>query len=102
MLLFRPDASRAEWSRQAIELAERHGWGQEALAGMAYAQLGIVLLYQGRLDEADPWLERAERTLRAEVEPAAGVSLRHARAALEPPRGRPQEALRELRRAQRR
>ncbi len=62
MLLFRPDVSQAEWSRQAIELAERHGWGEESLAGMACAQLGIVLLYQGRLDEAEPWLERAEVT----------------------------------------
>ena len=93
MLLFRPDASQAEWSRQAIELAERHGWGEESLAGMAYAQLGIVLLYQGRLDEAEPWLERAERTLRTEVEPAAGMSLRYARAVLELARGRYQEAL---------
>ena len=93
MLLFRPDASQAEWSRQAIELAERHGWGEESLAGMAYAQLGSVLLYQGRLDEAEPWLERAERTLRAEVEPAAGMSLRYARAVLELARGRYQEAL---------
>ena len=39
---------------------------------MAYAQLGIVMLYQGRLDEAEPWLERAERTLRAGVEPSPG------------------------------
>jgi LuxR family transcriptional regulator, maltose regulon positive regulatory protein len=93
MLLFRPDASQAERSRQAIELAERHGWGEESLAGMAYAQLGIVMLYQGRLDEAEPWLERAERTLRAEVEPAAGMSLRYARAVLELARGRYQEAL---------
>ena len=60
MLLFRPDAPHPEWSRQAIELAERHGWGEEPLAGMAYAQLGIVMLYQGRLDEAEPWLERAD------------------------------------------
>ena len=60
---------------------------------MAYAQLGIVMLYQGRLDEAEPWLERAERTLRTEVEPAAGMSLRYARAVLELARGRPQEAL---------
>ena len=93
MLLFRPDASRAEWSRQATELAERHGWGEESLAGMAYAQLGIVMLYQGRLDEAEPWLERAERTLRAEAEPVAGMSLRYARAVLELARGRYQEAL---------
>jgi len=93
MLLFRPEASQAEWSYQAIELAERHGWGEEPLAGMAYAQLGIAMLYQGRLDEAEPWLERAECTLRAEVEPAAGMSLRYARAVLELARGRDQEAL---------
>jgi LuxR family maltose regulon positive regulatory protein len=93
MLLFRPDASQAEWSMQAIELAERHGWGDEPLAGVAYTQLGIVLLYQGRLEEAEPWLERAERTLRAEAEPAAGMSLRYARAVLELARGRYQEAL---------
>jgi LuxR family maltose regulon positive regulatory protein len=60
---------------------------------MAYAQIGIVLLYQGRLEEAEPWLERAERTLRVEVEPAAGMSLRYARAILELARGRYQEAL---------
>jgi LuxR family transcriptional regulator, maltose regulon positive regulatory protein len=93
MLLFRPDASQAERSWQAIKLAEQHGWGEEPLAGMAYAQVGFVLLYHGRLDDAEPWLERAERTLRTEVEPAAGMSLRHARALLEVARGRPQEAL---------
>ena len=93
MLLFRPDASQAERSRQAIELAERHGWGEESLAGIACAQLGIVMLYQGRLDEAEPFLERAERTLHAEVQPAAGMSLRYARAVLELARGRYQEAL---------
>jgi LuxR family maltose regulon positive regulatory protein len=93
MLLFRADATQAEWSTQAIELAERHGWAEESLAGMAYAQLGIVMLFQGRLDEAEPWLERAERTLRTEVEPGAGMSLRYARAVLELARGRYQEAL---------
>jgi LuxR family transcriptional regulator, maltose regulon positive regulatory protein len=93
MLLFRPDLSQADWSRQAIELAEQHGWGEEPLAGMAYAQVSFVLLYQGRLDEAEPWLKRAERTLRTEVEPAAGMTLRHARALLELARGRLQEAL---------
>jgi LuxR family transcriptional regulator, maltose regulon positive regulatory protein len=93
MVLFRPDLSQAEWSRQAIELAERHGWGEEPLAGMAYAQVGFVLLYQGRLDESEPWLERAERILRTEVEPAAGMTLRHARALLELARGRHEEAL---------
>jgi LuxR family maltose regulon positive regulatory protein len=99
-LLFEPDSSPADWSRQAIELAERHGWGEEPLAGMACAQLGIVLLYQGRPDEAEPWLERAERTLRTEVEPAAGVSLHYARAILDLTRGRYADARAALRRAE--
>ena len=100
MLLFRPDASQAERSRQAIELAERHGWGEEPLAGVAYAQLGTELLYRGRLEEAEPWLERAEQTLRTEAEPAAGMSLRHARAVLELARGRYREALAAFRAAE--
>jgi LuxR family maltose regulon positive regulatory protein len=93
MQLFQPDVLQVERSRQAIELAERRGWGEEPLTGVAYIQLGIAMLYQGRLEEAEPWLERAERTLRVEVEPAAGLSLRYARAVLELARGRPQEAL---------
>jgi len=97
---FQPDTSQEERSRQAIELAERHGWGEEPLAGVAYTQLGTVLLYHGRLEEAEPWLERAEQTLRTRAEPAAGMSLRHARAALELARGRPQEALAAFRAAE--
>jgi LuxR family maltose regulon positive regulatory protein len=60
---------------------------------MAYAQFAIVMLFQGRLDEAEPWLKRAEQTLRTEVEPAAGMILRYARGVLELARGRYQEAL---------
>jgi LuxR family maltose regulon positive regulatory protein len=96
MLLSQTDMSRAEWSRQAIELAERHGWAEEPLAGMACTQLGIVAMYRGRLDEAEPWLERAERTLCTEVEPAAGMSLRYARAILELTRGRYADAVASL------
>ena len=93
MLQFRPDALYPERARQAIELAERHGWGDEPLAGIAYDVLGAALLYQGRLAEAEPWLERAERTLRTEAEPAAGMSLRYDRAVLEMARSRFHEAL---------
>jgi LuxR family maltose regulon positive regulatory protein len=93
MLLSRPDALESARARQAIELAERHGWGEEPLAGVAYTALGIVMLYQGRLAHAEPWLERAERTLHPELEPAPGMSLRYARAVLEMARGRYQQAL---------
>jgi LuxR family maltose regulon positive regulatory protein len=93
MMLFRPDGLLPTRARQAVELAERHGWGEEPPAGIAYTVLGGVLLYQGRLADAEPWLERAERTLRTEAEPAAGMSLRFARAVLEMARGRYPQAL---------
>jgi hypothetical protein len=46
-------AARAK-TAEAIELAERHGWGEKPLAGVAYTQLSIVMVNQGRLDEAEP------------------------------------------------
>jgi LuxR family maltose regulon positive regulatory protein len=93
MMLFGPDGLAPRWCWQAVELAERHGWGEEPLAGIAYTVLGGALLYQGQLADAESWLERAEHALRTEVEPAAGVSLWYARAALEMARGRYPQAL---------
>ena len=92
-LLFRPDRLQPRGTWQAVELAERHGWGEEPLAGIIYTVIGGALLYQGRLADAEPWLDHAERTLRTEVEPAAGMSLRYARAILEMARGRYPQAL---------
>ena len=88
-------------SRQAIELAERYGWGEEPITGVACLHLGTALTVQGRLEEAEPWLDRAQRTLRAEAEPAAGMTLHCARGVHEMARGRHQEALAALRAAQR-
>ena len=93
MLLFRPDELEPSRAVQAVALAERNGWGEDPLAGIACTVLGGVLLYRGRLADAEPWLERAERTLRTEAEPAAGMSLRFARAVLETAQGRYPQAL---------
>jgi LuxR family maltose regulon positive regulatory protein len=93
MMLFRPDGLQPGWGWQAVELAERHGWVDESLAGIAYTGLGGALLYRGRLAEAEAWLNRAERTLSTEAEPAAGMSLRYARAILEMAWGRYPQAL---------
>ena len=73
----------AQRSRQAIELARRHGWTDEPVAGVAYLALGMAMVAQGRLEEAERSLEQAERTVRAEVEPAAGMRLHYARGLLE-------------------
>src|SRR5690348_3207677 len=46
----------AERGRQAIELAERHGWADEPAAGLAYVILGAMLAWQMRPGEAGPWV----------------------------------------------
>lgn len=100
LLLFRPEALRPQRVRQAIELAERNGWDEDPLAGIVYTVLAGAMLCPGRLAEAEPWLEHAERTVRTEAEPAAGLSLCYARAVLAMARGRYREALAAFRAAE--
>ena len=80
-------------SRQAAELAERHGWTDEPAAGLASVIAARVLIWQGRLEEAEPWIQRAERTLRAEAEPAVGLAIHSQRGLLELARGQDADAL---------
>jgi LuxR family maltose regulon positive regulatory protein len=82
-----------ERGKQAIELAERHGWADEPVAGVAYLALGMAMVSQGRLEEGERALQHAERTLRTEVEPAAGMRLRYSRGLLEFISGRHDAAL---------
>jgi LuxR family transcriptional regulator, maltose regulon positive regulatory protein len=91
----------AQRGRQAIELAGRHGWAEEPVAGIAYLALGFALVAQGRLEEGERSLEQAERTLRTEAEPAAGMRLQYARGLLDVVSGRPEAALNALRAAER-
>jgi LuxR family transcriptional regulator, maltose regulon positive regulatory protein len=86
-------ARAAERGRQAVELAERHGWTGDPAAAMACTVVGLVLVWQGQLDEADPWVQRAERTLTAETQPAAVLVIRIVRGTLELERGRNAAAL---------
>jgi LuxR family maltose regulon positive regulatory protein len=83
----------AERGRRAIELAERHGWTDEPAAGLVYVILGAVLAWQMRPGEAESWVQRAERVLRAETEPAAVLGMHRARGVLELARGRDADAL---------
>jgi LuxR family transcriptional regulator, maltose regulon positive regulatory protein len=82
-----------ERGRQAVELAQRHGWADEPAAGLAYEILGAMLAWQMRPEEAEPWVQRAERVLRAETEPAAVLGMHRARGVLELARGRDADAL---------
>ena len=90
---FRSAALAAEHSRQAVELAEQHGWTDAPAAGLASLNVARLLMRQGRLEEAEPWIQRAERTLRAEAEPAVGLIFRSQRGLLALGRGQDADAL---------
>jgi LuxR family transcriptional regulator, maltose regulon positive regulatory protein len=91
--LFRSAPLAAERARQAIRLAEQHGWTDQPAAGVASLVVAHVLAWQGRLEEAEPWSQRAERTLRAEAEPAVGLAIHSHRGQLDLARGRDADAL---------
>jgi LuxR family maltose regulon positive regulatory protein len=93
LAISRSYALAAQRSMQAIALADRHGWAEEPIVGVAYLMLGGTMVGQGRLEEAERWLGRAARALRAEVEPTATVTLHNFRGVLELASGRYQEAL---------
>jgi len=83
----------AQRSRQAIELARQHGWGDEPFVAVAYTVLGGAMVSQGQLAEGERWLRHAARTLRPDVEPAVGMHLHYARGGLEMARGRHADAI---------
>ena len=91
----------AERGLQAIELATEHGWADEPVVGLAYLALGVAMVTQGRLEEAERALGQAERTVRAEAEPAAGMRLSYGRGMLEFVSGRHDAALKAFRAAER-
>jgi LuxR family transcriptional regulator, maltose regulon positive regulatory protein len=90
---FRSFALAEEHSMQAAELAERHGWTGEPTAGLASMTVAGVLAWQGRPEEGEPWIQQAERTLRAEAEPVVGLSIHTIRGLLELARGQNADAL---------
>jgi LuxR family maltose regulon positive regulatory protein len=86
---------------QAIELAQRHGWTEDPAAGIAYLTIGSVLVGQGRPEEAEVWVQRAERTVTEDAEPAARLAVQYFRGRLELGRGRDADALAAFRAAER-
>jgi len=98
--IYRSFARVTERGMQAIELARRHGWTDEPAAGIASVMLADVLALQGRPEEAEPWLQHAERTVRSEAEPAAGLLICSVRGDLELAHGRDAQALAALRAAE--
>src|SRR5262249_1834280 len=69
---FRSLGGTLERGIRAVELAQGHGWGDDPAAGFASLRVATVLIFKGRFEEAEPWIQRAERVLRADAEPAEG------------------------------
>jgi LuxR family maltose regulon positive regulatory protein len=90
---YRSFALAVEPGRQAIELARRHGWFEEPVTAVARVALSVVMLWRGRFEEAEPWLEHTEAGRRADLEPATGLLLHYARGLLELAGGRDEDAL---------
>ena len=91
----------SDLSTQAIELAGRHGWTDDPLTGAAYVTLGAALVWRGRLEDAEPWIQRAERAVKQEAEPATALALHFVRAHFELAQGRAADALDAFRAAER-
>src|SRR5208283_87318 len=50
-------------SEEAVRIAEAHGWGEDPALVTGLAAGAMALLWLGRFEEAERWLERATRTL---------------------------------------
>ncbi|MBV9355794.1 MAG: AAA family ATPase, partial [Chloroflexi bacterium] len=64
-----------EACRDVVALAERHGWGEDPVIGPALVAWAASLMQNGHLEEAEQILARADRTVRADLEPVLGFLL---------------------------
>jgi LuxR family transcriptional regulator, maltose regulon positive regulatory protein len=65
-----PFATTQRRCREAIALAERHGWGAEPVIAPALLTLAASMIYTGDLDEGERWLQRTARALEADAGPS--------------------------------
>jgi LuxR family maltose regulon positive regulatory protein len=92
----RPFATTQRRSREAIALADRHGWGAEPVIAPALNSLAGTLIFTGEFDEAERWLQRAERAVQTDTGPDIRLLMHMAGGILYACRGRHQQALEEL------
>jgi LuxR family transcriptional regulator, maltose regulon positive regulatory protein len=99
---FRSQATAEQRAVQAIELAKAHGWEETTAAvATAYIELSSVMLWRGRLEEAEQWLDRAERVGEQVTQPTAALMLHAGRGLLEAARGQHAQAAAAYREAER-
>jgi LuxR family maltose regulon positive regulatory protein len=82
--------------REAIELAERYGWGTEPVIAPALMTLTGTMVLLGEFDEGERWLRRTERALQTDTGPDIRLLLHQTAGMLHAGRGRHHEALEEF------
>ena len=96
-----PFATTQRCCREAITLAERHGWGTEPVIAPALVTLAGTMVWLGQLDEAERWLHRSAQALQTDTGPDIRLLLHHTTGILRASRGRHHEALEEFSAAER-
>ena len=91
-----PFATAQRRCREAIALAERHGWGTEWFMAPALVTLAGTMVWTGEFDEAGRWLQRTMRALQADTGADIRLLLHQTAGILHACRGRYHEALQEF------
>jgi LuxR family maltose regulon positive regulatory protein len=90
-----PFATTQRRSREAIALAEQHGWGAEPVISPALVNLAGALIWTGEFDEGDHWLQRTAHALEADTGPTMRLLLHMGTGMVLSGRRRQREALAE-------
>jgi LuxR family maltose regulon positive regulatory protein len=82
--------------REAIALAERHGWGTEPVIAPALIMLAGTMVWTAEFDEGERWLQRTRQALQTDTGPDITLLLHQTAGILRAGRGRQHEALEEF------
>jgi LuxR family maltose regulon positive regulatory protein len=95
-----PPATTRRRCREAIALAEQHGWGTEPVIAPALVNLAGTFILTGEFDEAERWLQRTARAVETDTGPIIRLLLHHGTGMLWSGRGSLRAALAEYRAAE--
>jgi LuxR family transcriptional regulator, maltose regulon positive regulatory protein len=82
--------------REAIALAEQHGWGTEPVIAPAVIMLAGTMTWTGEFDDGERWLQRTRQILQTDTGPDITLLLHQTAGLLHAGRGRLYEALAEF------
>ena len=91
-----PFATTQQRCREAVRLAEEHGWGADPVISPALVTLASTMVWTGEFDEAERWLRRTAKALQTDIGPGIRQLLHITTGMLLTCRGRRSEALEEF------